>query len=391
MSIQHSALVPYCCQKRRQNEENRQGAAGLCPHSVHPDLELLDDTMLKIDVKWRFNLGKCIDASPLIVTAIGGRDIVVIGSHSHNLACLDANMGELIWNAILPDRVESSAVLTQCGRYVVVGCYDGGIYFLGSLSGEIIWTCKTGDAVKSSPCIWATSNWVFCGSHDGCLYALDVSSLQVAWKVCPAPMPNDAAPKSAIFSSPVVDIEREVVYACTLSGMLCQLNARTGERSWSFQCESALFASPSIHQPTGHLIIGCTDSFIYCLTPDGSLLWKCATGGQIFSSPYVINDRVFIGSHDGKVHCVNFTDGTSVCEFAAGSGVFSSPTLLTLSPRPIIVAFSMDGVLLAMDPMTRQSSQYELPGQVFSSAVCLKSTVYIGCRDDHVYALQIGK
>ena len=388
--IKQAEIVKYCCQKRRLNEQMIQAAdIAACLHSVHPYMELRDEATLKVDVQWKFNLGKCIDASPLIVTGLGSKDVIIIGSHSRNIACLDAHSGELIWNANLPDRVESSAALTQCGRYVVVGCYDGGIYFLGSLSGEILWCCMTADAVKSSPCIWPASNWVFCGSHDGYVYALDATRLHIAWKVCPVQAANDSATKSAIFSSPVVDLERGVVYACTLSGMICQLNARTGVRHWDFRCESAIFASPSLHRPTGHVIIGCTDHAVYCISVNGMLLWKCAIGGQIFSSATIINDRIFFGAHDGKVHCVNVLGGTLLCEFSAGSGVFSSPALLTPSPNPIVVAFSMEGVLMAMDPITRRSRTYKLPGQVFSSAVCLQGTVYIGCRDDHVYALQI--
>jgi len=49
------------------------------------------------------------------------RDIVVIGSHSHWLAALDVNTGVALWEVELNERVESSASLSSCGRYVIVG------------------------------------------------------------------------------------------------------------------------------------------------------------------------------------------------------------------------------------------------------------------------------
>lgn len=61
-----------------------------------------------------------------------------LGSHSHLLACLDMTSGDLLWKMRLGDRIESSACLSPCGRFVAVGCYDGYLYFLSISNGEVI-------------------------------------------------------------------------------------------------------------------------------------------------------------------------------------------------------------------------------------------------------------
>ena len=48
-------------------------------------------------------------------------DVVIIGSHSHHVAAIDAKSGSCVWEVEVDERVESSACLSKCGRYVVVG------------------------------------------------------------------------------------------------------------------------------------------------------------------------------------------------------------------------------------------------------------------------------
>lgn len=71
---------------------------------------------------WKFNVGKCIDASPLIVFNDEYPDgVVIIGSHSKLMVCLDLQKGHLIWKSDLGDRIESSAIVCPGGDVIAVG------------------------------------------------------------------------------------------------------------------------------------------------------------------------------------------------------------------------------------------------------------------------------
>ncbi len=86
---------------------------GLPPHSSCHDHRAI----VNLTVGWDYNLGKCIDASPLVILGVlingAKKDVVVIGSHSHNVACIDLHSGGRLWSTDLPDRIESSAVATR--------------------------------------------------------------------------------------------------------------------------------------------------------------------------------------------------------------------------------------------------------------------------------------
>lgn len=79
---------------------------------------------VSVSCQWRTCLYKCIDASPLVVHAPGRSEgEVFIGSHSHVFMCIRLSDGKVLWESRLGDRIESSAALSLCGRYVVVGKY----------------------------------------------------------------------------------------------------------------------------------------------------------------------------------------------------------------------------------------------------------------------------
>lgn len=97
---------------------------------------------------WTVSLGKCIDASPLVVVPCGstalesivdvdsgagasascdghgganvGGTVVYIGSHSKRFAAIDTDSGNVLWEYAAPDRIEASAALVGGGRFIAV-------------------------------------------------------------------------------------------------------------------------------------------------------------------------------------------------------------------------------------------------------------------------------
>ena len=91
---------------------------------------------MTLRIKWKVDTGKCVDASPLVVrhppltptpgpaslsdNSMAGY-VVYIGSHSGLFIAINWVSGHTLWKVGLPDRIESSAVISECGQYVTVG------------------------------------------------------------------------------------------------------------------------------------------------------------------------------------------------------------------------------------------------------------------------------
>ncbi|XP_064609724.1 LOW QUALITY PROTEIN: beta-alanine-activating enzyme-like [Liolophura sinensis] len=237
-----------------------------------------EDTSSAFTVRevWRYNAGKCIDASPLVaVCSARAQDMVFIGSHSHLFSAVSMATGKAVWERKLGDRTESSACLTTCGKFVVVGCYDHCVYFLHIKDGDVHFKFKTGGEVKSSPVADVQSSLVFIGSHDQHLYALSPEQRQCVWK-CPVG-------GGSVFSSPTLSSDPYQVIAASLAGTVLAAEPDTGVLLWQFQCTKPVFSSP-ITCPCG-VCFGSVDGKVYFLSHQGELLWTFLTSAPIFSSP----------------------------------------------------------------------------------------------------------
>ena len=80
---------------------------------------------------------------------------------------------------------------------------------------------------------------------------------------------------------------------------------------WS--CKTSDKVSSSIAVADNKVFFGSIDSKVYCLdTITGEQIWNYTTGGSIFSSPSVVDKKVFIGSYDKKVYCLDANTGNYI-------------------------------------------------------------------------------
>jgi glucose dehydrogenase len=139
-------------------------------------------------------------------------DIVYVGSDDHKLCALNATTGKILWKHTL-DGTIGSPVVEYGAVYVST---DKSVYALNAQTGKKIWNCKASDITKASNI--ANSDGQSIAVADGVVYAL---------KCCRT--------DNNIY---------DVLYA---------LNAATGKKLWSNQCEE------------GYLTIVIADKQIYLL------------------------------------------------------------------------------------------------------------------------------
>lgn len=373
---------------------------------------------------WRHNLGKCIDGTPLVVLAVAAEDsmsvvqedVVIVGSHSHIVKAVSLATGGCLWSAELPDRVDSSAALSRCGRFVIIGCYDGHVYVLCSQTGATRWRYHLGDTVKSSPCVNAENGMVYCASHSGCIAALDVADCRAVWTAHAGAevsgnadgLPSDDSAFAGVFATPVVDYQLQRVYIAALNATLLAFpvnapdrphrgagSARAAQEArslsaggcllrtssprpisprWKTRLPAPVFSTPALLPNQELLVAGCVSGTLHGVsTRDGSLMWETRLAGPVYSSPAVMPDSgvklgattVVLGCHDASVVAVDCS-GKVRWSASAGSMVYSSPCT---TGRGLVVVATTQGTLLFLRSDGQRLGEYALPGQVFSSPV----------------------
>ncbi|XP_039555079.1 beta-alanine-activating enzyme isoform X2 [Passer montanus] len=368
-----------------ENKANKNDHSSV--QHIHAECSNSSVAELALCERWKSNMRKCVDASPLVI--IPAKEevsaSVYIGSHSHAMQAIDLDLGEIKWEKTLGDRIESSACVSKCGNFIVVGCYDGLVYVLQSSDGEIHWTFVTEDTVKSSAVVDPSSGLVYIGSHDQHVYALDIYKKVCIWKLhCEG---------GAVFSSPCLSSFPHHLYVATLGGLLLAVNPVTGNKIWKSNLGKPLFSSP--HCNENYVCVGCVDGNLYCYTHSGEKVWQFSTNGPVFSSPCLSSltkQEIFFGSHDCFIYCCNM-EGNLLWKFEATSSVYGTPFIFQsddLNNKILLAAVSTDGKVWILNAKSGTAEGIDkLPGEVFSSPVVWGTKLVVGCRNDYVYCLDL--
>ncbi|NOT08124.1 MAG: PQQ-binding-like beta-propeller repeat protein [Gemmatimonadales bacterium] len=224
--------------------------------------------------------------------------------------------------------------------------------------GGVKWSVRTGGPVRSSPAVTATR--VFAGSADGFLYAVDRAAGHIVWRFEVGGV-VDAAPAVAA----------GLVIVANDLGRIVAVDERTGRLRWSVRSGTALpsntasrprydyeyfISSPVIVGRT--VVIGQPDGGVYALDlVTGARRWRVTTGGKVHATPAVHDGLVVVGSFDGRVYGIDLGSGASRWVFRT-----------------------------AGDTIDLVKTGYDRRG-IQSSAAIADGTIFLGSRDDGVYAL----
>lgn len=351
------------------------------------------DNKLTLNLKesWRVDLKKCVDANPIIFS-YENKEMVAIGSHSHDLVVIELNSGLICKSWTLPDRIESPCCYNKEDNSLIVGCYDEFLYKFGLDCNEIIWKFDSGGMIKCQ--VVVQNNQVIFGNYSpqDNLFALNFENGQKLW--------SKRIGNKGILANPLILPGKTFVIVCTQDGTVEKLKITTGTSENSTKLESPVFASPTAVK--NHVIIAEVTGKIHCLnSKDLSRSWAFELQGNVFSSAEVeeTEPRVFLiwtGSHDHYLYCLisDFNepkaDVNLVFKIQLDSQVFCSPRMLSLKGRQLIVACTTSGSVYIINRLNGQTEGHHLlAGEIFSSPAIWKNLIVFGCRDNNVYCLEI--
>ncbi|KAI3448987.1 hypothetical protein Pfo_005652 [Paulownia fortunei] len=353
---------------------------------------------------WKVEMDSCVDASPLVVFK-GSDNYLFVGSHSHKFVCIHGKSGVVQWETKLEGRVECSAAILDDFSQVVVGCYQGNIYFLHFSNGSVCWSFQTNGEVKSQPVVDKCRHLVWCGSYDHNLYAIDYKSYCCIYKLpC----------GGSIFGSPAINEMQENLFVASTSGHVTALEIKTlpFKKLWKQDMGAPVFGSLSINYTDGNIICCLVDGTVVVLSTCGSIVWKVRTGGPIFAGPctsQALPSQVLICSRDGSIYSFEMETGSLIWKHAIGHPITSSPyvdenselmsDISNLSDRLICVCDSSGSIYVfrvdsnaiggLKQNMVQEFARIDLEGDIFSSPVMIGGRIFVGCRDDHVYCIQL--
>ena len=156
----------------------------------------------------------------------------------------------------------------------------------------------------------------------------------------------------------------------------------TNQTLWSYTTGGDVGCAPAVAD--GKVYVGSNDDNVYCLdAATGAKVWNYTTGGDIYSCPAVVDGRVYVGSNDNKTYCLNAATGASIWSHTAGGWVTGSPSV---ADGRVYVG-SDDNKTYCLNASTGTEIWNYTTGKRVSPPAVSDGKVYVGSADKNLYCL----
>jgi outer membrane protein assembly factor BamB len=156
----------------------------------------------------------------------------------------------------------------------------------------------------------------------------------------------------------------------------------TNNTIWTYTTGGDVYSSPAVVD--GRVYVGSDDNKVYCLEAStGAHIWNYTTGGGL-RNPAVAGGKVYVGSDDDKVYCLEASTGAHIWNYTTGADVWSSPTVVDGK----VYVGSWDKKVYCLEASTGAHIwNYTTGGAIGSSPTVADGVVYTGSGDNKVYCL----
>jgi len=295
----------------------------------------MDSPEIRGDIRWERDIQNgYIDTSP--VFGDGGVFVLTAGKNGTQSAVhrLDAATGNLSWSTSIPGKTyQLSTPVYSAGR-LYFGSSSGILYCLNADNGNIVWQAAldaSPNGFTSSPALNASSGDLYIASGTGILYNLNPENGQIKWQF------NTG--RGIYFSSPT--IYGRTVFIGNDNGVLYAV--QDGSELWHYTAGDRIRSSASISE-NGTIFFACEDGRLYSLDLSGKLNWEYKIGVSK-STPAIWKNIVTVGSENGLYA---FSPNSSLLFRIPTSGPVDSSPALTKT-QVFFTTNSANGELFSAD------------------------------------------
>ncbi|MEA1993233.1 MAG: PQQ-binding-like beta-propeller repeat protein [Euryarchaeota archaeon] len=261
---------------------------------------------------------------------------IYIGTMKGYVYCLDTE-GNTIWKIETNKDITASPIVYK-GK-VFIGSWNSLFYCLDAETGDINWKYVAKMAVKTSAAVWNERIFIVLQNefYRDELHCIDLDGNRV-WMYETAHIPKGSCPPGMssqfITSSPTIYNDR-VYFGSGKKKIYC-LDCKTGEPFWEFKTEASELMEEhaegdriisTLSVASGKVYFGSWNNKVYCLDANsGTEEWTFPTGGTVISSPAISDGIVHIGCLDGRFYCLEATNGNLLGGFETGN-VIGAPAI----------------------------------------------------------------
>jgi len=315
---------------------------------------------------------------------------------------LNATSGNIIWSVTRYSQGDAGQIAVAYGKvFVNFGYYARGVYALNESNGDEIWAFPISPLPPENqgggPVVADGKVFFAQGYPSHTFYALNETNGAIVWTYelegsvhsWSSAIANGLifvgdhwAQKLYVFGQQQYDWPM-FHHDLTRAGHSTSVAPNTNNTVWIYTTGSRVRSSSAVAD--GKVYVGSYDDKIYCLNATtGEHIWNYVTGGPVESSPAFADDMIYVGSYDDKIYCLNATTGALVWSYTTEGLIDSSPAV---TGGKVYVG-SLDYKVYCLNATTgEQVWNYTTGNWISSSPAIDDGRVYVGSGDDNVYCL----
>lgn len=346
-----------------------------------------DSFKYKVDLFWKHNTQKCIDAIPLI--SYKDNQVFAV-SHSGMIVCIEIETGIVIWEKFLTNRIVSTPVFIAGEKFIVISSYDYGIYCFYRKTGEIFWEFKTDDVIKIDLLSIGDCGVIAC-SNEGFMYFLDILNKIKIFKI--------RLDETRISCPPCYVNKNKRIYAATIGGLVYCLN-NNGRIIWKSDICQPVF-SKIITTDFGIIVLGVKGNIFYFDLYSGKILYRFDNLETIYGNALYFEEmeKLFITTNNGVIFCLDSKNLSFVTKIQLEKESFNFISFFELKDSKIqenstfknfIVSLSRKGNLILLDPSNLEIiSQYSFGHSCSTQPVFYKNYMIFGTAINTLFCYRL--
>lgn len=247
----------------------------------------------------------------------------VVGAHDGTLLCFTLDDCKEMWRVNLASMIKSKAVC--CNGFVYVAAYDGNIRCINVTTGSIKQTITITEEGISADLVLAKNQFVLVGTLSGVCACVHTETNAVVWR---------GSLGSPVFASPALYDEDKYVVFAEVGGEIHCRTVEKGIKIWKYQgAKGNIFSSLFIKETERlkwQIVFGCHDEKVYSINIKNfqpSLHWKVQMNSQVYSTPCGIGDHIVAVSNNGRICIIDSRNGSIESDYMLPNEVFSSPAV----------------------------------------------------------------
>lgn len=177
-----------------------------------------------------------------------------------------------------------------------------------------------------------------------------------------------------ILASPIV--VNGTVYVGSSDGILYALDAKIWEVKWTFRVEGSI--RNAVVFWNNRIFFSSTDNMIYALSAEtGDKIWEYKSQSWVNTSPVASLGQVYFGAYSDKIHVFNAVTGKLIRSVRRGVRIGGTEYVCGQGKLAPVAAEHQTNQWRNLVPFSQ------------SLAVSANNVVYIGARDNKIYAIDI--